>query len=266
MSKIIIVEDDPMISEIYQKKFTEAGFSVLVADSGEQVLSLVEKEPVDVVLLDLILPRMSGFDVLKKIKEGKSGPDTKVIIFSNLNQPEDQQKAIDLGSDGFIVKSEHTPSSLVKEVERLLNQFGEEKKNEARRLEKETDGQEKPEGKKILLIEDEEVFLEMFGDKLKQDGFSVTIANNGAWGMKEAMSGNYDLFIIDMMMPAMTGDEIVAKLKMEDKTKDIPIIIISASVDADVKKKVQEMGISVFFEKTKLIPSELSRKASELLM
>jgi len=182
MPKIVIVEDDPMISEIYQKKFVEAGFTVLVADSGEQIINLVEKEKIDVILLDLILPKMSGFDVIKKIRNEKMDSGVKIIVFTNLNQSEDRQKAMDLGADGFIVKSEHTPSSLVKEVERLLHHFGEEKKNEIKISKLENGDKDKKEqpGKKILLIEDEEVFLEMFGDKLTQDGFLVTRASNGA--------------------------------------------------------------------------------------
>jgi DNA-binding response OmpR family regulator len=268
MSKIIIVEDDPMISEIYQKKFSQSVFTVLSADSGEQVIGLVQKEKADVILLDLILPRMSGFEVIKELKSGKYDGSVKIIVSSNLNQEEDQRKARELGADGFIIKSKYTPSGLVKEVERLINEFGEEEKNE-KRIEREENGggqnTNKLGQKKILLIEDEEIFLEMFGDKLKQDGFSVSCANNGAWGVKEALQGDYDLFIIDMMMPAMTGDEIVAKLKLEEKTAGKPIIILSASVDEDARKKVGDMGVNAFFVKTQIVPSELSKKASELL-
>lgn len=263
MAKIIIVEDDPMISEIYQKKFSESGFEVMAADSGEKVLSVVKTEKVDVVLLDLILPKMNGFDVIKGIRSG-GNRDVKIIVFSNLNQEEDRAKATELGANGFIMKSEHTPTNLVKEVEKMISQLDEKKKNEEKMngngSKQETNGK-----KKILLIEDEQVFLDMFGEKLRQDGFEVMCADNGAWGMKEALKGNYDLFIIDMVMPAMTGEEIIAKLKLEDSTKNIPIIVFSASVDDEMRKKVMEMGANEFFVKTQIIPSELSNKVAELL-
>lgn len=266
MARIIIVEDDPMIAEIYQKKFTEAGFEALVANSGEQVLTLAKKEQVEAILLDLILPKMDGFEVLKVLRDGDYDRNIKIIISSNLNQKEDQDKAIKLGANGFITKSEYTPSNLIKEVERLLNQFGEEKKNEIREENIQSGQIEKNSiKKKILMIEDEEIFLEMFGDKLRQDGYEVKLASNGAWGLKEALQGDYDLFVIDMIMPHITGDEIVAKLKLEDKTKNKPIIILSASVDELVQKKVESMGISAFFVKTQLVPSDLSRKVGEIL-
>jgi CheY-like chemotaxis protein len=92
----------------------------------------------------------------------------------------------------------------------------------------------------------------------------VTFARNGAWGVKEAMKNNFDLFIIDMVMPAMTGEEMVTKLKMEDATKNIPIIILSASVEDDAIKRVEELGVQAFFTKTQITPSKLSNKVQEI--
>jgi CheY-like chemotaxis protein len=125
--------------------------------------------------------------------------------------------------------------------------------------------QHKTEGKKILIIEDQQVFIEMFGGKLKQDGFDVSSANNGAWGIKEALAKDFDLLVIDMVMPAMGGEEIVARLKAEEKTKNIPIIIISASVDEETQKRVEAMGVDAFFIKTRITPKDLSHKAQAIL-
>lgn len=124
---------------------------------------------------------------------------------------------------------------------------------------------EQIQNKKILMIEDEDVFIDIFGGRLEQDGFNVTFAKNGAWGLKELSENKYDLLIVDMMMPAMSGDEIVAKLRMEDETKNLPIVVLSASVDEETKIKVEEMGVSAFFIKTHITPIELSKKVGEIL-
>jgi DNA-binding response OmpR family regulator len=264
MTKIIIVEDDPMISEIYQKKFVDAGFEVLAATNGEQVLALAKNNKIDLILLDLIIPKMDGFEVIKNIREGKEyDKNIKIIVSSNLSQREDQEKAVNLGANGFITKATYTPSELVSEVQRILRQFGEQKKNEAR-LSGQNEAVSKNKKKRILLVEDEEIFLEMFGEKLKQDGFEVVLAKNGAWGIKEALRSEFDLFIVDMVMPAMTGKEIVEKIKMEDKLKNIPIIMLSASVEDRVGREAEKAGVNYFFTKTKITPSELSQKAQEL--
>ncbi len=267
MTKIIIVEDDLMISEIYQKKFLEAGFEVLTASSGEQLLSLAKNEKVNLILLDLIMPKLNGFDVIKSLRGGQYDPDIKIIVFSNLSQKEDREKAMELGANGFIVKSDFAPSALVEEVKRQMNQFSEEKKNEVRNIKGKDGGKEKDKNgkKKVLMIEDEEIFLEMFGDKLRQDGFEVDTAANGTVGLKKALSGKYDIFIIDMILPGITGDEIVTKIKLEDSVKNTPIIIFSASVDHEAEKKMIDLGANEFFMKTQLIPSDLSKKVAEML-
>ncbi|HPN96680.1 MAG TPA: response regulator [Candidatus Moranbacteria bacterium] len=266
MPRIIIAEDDPMIADIYHKKFTDFGFDVAMAETGDQVLTLAKKERPDVVLLDLVIPKMNGFEVIKALRGGNFDKDIKIIVFSNLNQPEDRKKASDLGADEYLIKAEYTPGDLVKEISRILHQHREEVKNEEKIAKNGDQGYSATKnGKKILFMEDEEVFQEMFGEKLKQDGYEVTPATNGAWGIKEAMLGNYDLFLIDMIMPAMTGEEIVAKIKLEEKIKDTPIVVLSASVDEKTKKKVEAMGVNKFFVKTQIIPSDLSEEISKIL-
>jgi CheY-like chemotaxis protein len=264
MTKLILVEDDPMISEIYQKKFVDAGFEVFLAESGEQALNVAKKETVDAVLTDLIMPKMDGFEVIKNLRSGDFDPDIKIIVSSNLSQKEDREKALRLGANGFLAKSDFSPSELVTEVKRLLGQYREQQKNLAKQ-EKSSDEIAEKGAKRILMIEDEEIIIEMFVDKLEQEGFAVSIARNGAWGVKEAMKESFDLFIIDMVMPAMTGEEMIAKLKMEEKTKDIPIIAFSASVEDDVMRRVEEMGVQAFYQKTQITPSELVKKVEELL-
>ena len=267
MAKIIIVEDDPMIAEIYQKKFSESGFEVFIANGGDQALNLARTEKVDVLMTDLIMPKMDGFQLIEGLRKGEYDPNIRIIVTSNLSQKEDQEKAIALGANGFLAKSNFSPSGLVKEVERLLGQFQHQQKNEIKMNAASQPVEEGDEtGKKrILMIEDEEIFIDMFGEKLKQDGFSVDDARNGAWGIKEAMKNDYDLIILDMVMPAMTGEEMLEKLKMEDKTKNIPVIVLSASVDEAMARKVKEMGAQEFIIKTQITPSQLSEKAEALL-
>lgn len=264
MPKILIVEDDPMISEIYEKKFGQAGFEVDIAEDGRQVLKDVSKDNYDIVLLDMVLPEMSGLDILDQLKKGKFNPEMKVIIFSNLSESGDKEKAFEKGADGYITKTQFTPSDLVKEIQRILGEYNEQKNNKEKR-ENGNNGKDTCNNKNILLIEDEEIFIDMFGSKLKDDGFCVEIAKNGAWGVKTALEKDFDLIIMDMVMPAMTGEEMVKRLKLEDKTKNIPIIMLSATLDEIEMKKVKGLGVGEFYEKTRIVPSELSKRVSEIL-
>lgn len=267
MPSVILVEDDPMIGDIYQKKFSSAGFDVAVVSSGKEFLNKAKDSHYDLALLDMVLPEMSGVEVLEELKKtGKNNPGMKVFIFSNLTSKEDLDRAIQAGADGYIPKTQFDPSGLVEEARRIINESGEQEKNEKRRngsAESESEGTKK---KKILLIEDEKTFIEIFCKKLQDEGYAVETAENGAWGLKEALAKDFDLIITDMVMPAMTGLEIIAKLRMEEKTKNVPIIVISASSTDEKIEEVKGLGISDFFVKTRIVPSDLARRVDELLI
>ncbi|MEA1926010.1 MAG: response regulator [Patescibacteria group bacterium] len=120
MKKILIVEDDPMLLEIYQKKFLDYKYDILTASTGIEALQKIRIEKPELVLLDLVLPEEDGFEVLKKIKQSPRTKDIKVIIFSNLSQVENKQKATELSADGFITKSDYTPREIIEEVGKVL--------------------------------------------------------------------------------------------------------------------------------------------------
>lgn len=121
MAKILLVEDDEMIAEIYEKKLGDSGFEVINAKSGKEALKRIAETPFDLVLLDMVLPELSGMDVLQELR---GNPDydknLKVVIFSNLSGPEEQEAAKKAGATGFISKTAYTPSQVVEEVRRYL--------------------------------------------------------------------------------------------------------------------------------------------------
>lgn len=120
MKKVLIVEDDPMLVEIYSKKFELSGFEVSLASSGTEAISKAQEVHPDVILLDLVLPEIDGFGALKKIREDKSLDNTKIIISSNLSQEDERQKAEDLGANGFITKANFTPQEMVDKVRDII--------------------------------------------------------------------------------------------------------------------------------------------------
>jgi len=127
MTKILIVEDDPMISEIYEKKFTAVGFEVIVATNSREVMRNMKQDKFDLILLDMVLPEMSGLEILKEVKGGKYYPIPKIIMFTNLDDKSDRNEALKLGADGFIAKTQYNPSELVIEIQKIMKEFGENK-------------------------------------------------------------------------------------------------------------------------------------------
>lgn len=263
MSKILLVEDDEFIADIYKKKFESSGFEVLNIMNGRAVLKAVADQHFDLILLDLVIPEMSGLEVLKELRGPQYPPDLRIVIFSNLSNPEDREQAVKLGANGFISKTEFSPSQVVEEVNRYLHQFGEQDKNESRRLVSETAAdlgiRPQADRKKILFIEDEEVFVDMFGKKLSDEGYEVLVENDGAKGLDRALQEDrLDLIITDAMLPGMNGKDVVEGIRSHEKTSRIPVFVISASVDDEDMRDMLAAGATRTYLKTKIVPSQLA--------
>lgn len=105
MAKIVLVEDDAMLAEIYQTRLNMAGHVCLVANDGLAGLALIEKELPDLALLDLMLPQMSGDDILREMRKSDWGKDTKAVFLTNISESEAPEGIENLGFERYIVKA-----------------------------------------------------------------------------------------------------------------------------------------------------------------
>jgi len=117
--RILIVEDDEFLQKILTTKFLREGFDTRAASDGEQALEKISELIPDLVLLDLILPKMTGFDVLTEIRMDSKIRQIPVIILSNLGQEEDIKRARELGALDFLVKADTSVNDVVKKVKEL---------------------------------------------------------------------------------------------------------------------------------------------------
>lgn len=120
-STILIVDDDKFLLDMYSLKFKEKGFTVLSALGSMEALEMIQgEEKPDVLLMDIVMPVMDGFELLKKVRDSNLLPEAKVIILSNLGQLSDINKGKELGVDGYIVKASATPTEVVGRVEQIM--------------------------------------------------------------------------------------------------------------------------------------------------
>lgn len=117
--KIVLIDDDRFISEMYSLKFKESGFEIETAEDAKTGLKKIKEFTPDLVLLDIVMPAMSGLETLAEIKKGE-GQKPKVILLTNLGQKDDVEKGMSLGADGYIIKANFTPSEVVKKIKDLL--------------------------------------------------------------------------------------------------------------------------------------------------
>ena len=116
--KILIIEDEKPIARALELKLVHAGFEAKAVFNGEDGVALFQKETFDLILLDLIMPKMDGFKVLEALKEKKI--ETPVIILSNLSQEDDERRAKALGAKEFFIKSNTPIATIVEKIERFL--------------------------------------------------------------------------------------------------------------------------------------------------
>ncbi len=121
--KILLVEDDPFLVDIYTTKFKEAGFLIETAFDGEEGLRKLKEEKFEILLLDIVLPQIDGWEILKKIKnektKNKNLKNFKIIILSNLGQKEEVEKGLKLGATKYLIKAHFTPSQIVEEIKNI---------------------------------------------------------------------------------------------------------------------------------------------------
>lgn len=123
MAKIMLVEDDAILVEMYEAKFELEGHEIVVATNGQECLNLLQDYQPDIILLDILMPKLNGFHVLKEIKKQPALRSIPVILLTNLGEAEvdmNQELARALGVNDYLIKSHHTPDEVVTKVMKAL--------------------------------------------------------------------------------------------------------------------------------------------------
>jgi DNA-binding response OmpR family regulator len=118
--KILLIEDDIALRSIYADVIAADGYTVVTAEDGEQGLAMVKMEKPDLVVLDIILPKLPGFEVLKSIRADAGTRDTIVLILSVMGEQRHIKKAMDLGADDYTVKGSHIPNDILGKIQALF--------------------------------------------------------------------------------------------------------------------------------------------------
>lgn len=118
--KILFIEDESALQKTFGDLLTQEGYKMISALDGETGLRLVKETKPDLILLDLILPKINGFEVLKKIKEDEETKDIPVIILTNLEEIKDVERTLESGATTYLVKSQYTLEEIVQKIKNIL--------------------------------------------------------------------------------------------------------------------------------------------------
>jgi signal transduction histidine kinase/CheY-like chemotaxis protein len=211
---VLIVEDDPASAELLARQIARAGFRTKIARTGTEALAKVQELKPDAITIDVLLPDIDGWEILKRLKGNRATNGIPTILITIVDNPELGEA---LGANGYFVKPVDA-----KELVKRLGTF--DFKKVGRRP------------TRILVVDDEAANRDWLSHVLEPAGFKVILATGGREGIDLARSRKPDLVMLDLVMPDVDGFDVVEALGRDDATKAIPIMVITAKdlTEADV--------------------------------
>ncbi len=217
--RILVVDDEPHIGELLRYQLERAGYEVLVARRGEEALVIARREHPDLITLDILLAGMDGFEVLEQLKSDERTADIPVVIISIVAEKENLMA---MGAVGFL------PKPLGEEE--LLRTLGQ------------ILGSSK-EAPHVLIADDDPDIVGWLEHLLQNQGCNVSTAADGEEVLNAVLLSPPDLILLDLRMPKLDGREVITRLKLREDTRDIPILVITASSIDRERDRVQILGM-----------------------
>ena len=249
---IILVEDERIIANLIELKLERSGYEIKTVHDGKAGLDLILESKPDLVLLDIALPTLGGFDILDKLKEEKLLPDLPVIILSNSGQPIEIERAKDAGVRDYLIKVNFSPEEVLEKVKAVLEK---EKKPKTESFSTE----------QILLIEDDTFIAELIMEHLEKEGLGLDLARDAETAMKKIRENRPKLILLDLVLPGMDGYEFLKKLKADKEFASIPDIILSNLGQKSEVERGIKLGAEVFLVKASLDLDEIFQRIKQSL-
>lgn len=226
---VLVVEDDRMAANLLTLYLTNAGYDVITAIDGEEAIKKAQEFHPFLITLDIMLPKKDGWDVLSELKNSPEVADIPVIIVSIVDN---KDLGFSLGAVEYLLK----PIDRVKLIDTVSACIPMER-NKGKPME-------------ILVVDDDENAVKYMSSVLENAGFDVLKAYSGSAGINLAIQSNPDLIILDLMMPNISGFDVVEKLRAHPTAKGIPIVICSAKDITSEDKKVLNGNILAIVQKS----------------
>ncbi len=250
MKKILIIEDDVFLGDVLLKKLKHESYDVLLCRDGIEGFKKISDFKPDLVLLDIILPSMNGYEILEAKAKDKAVQDIPVIIISNSGQPVEISRALSLGVKDYLVKAQFDPDDVLSKVKAELSK-------EKTKIAVNPTAGASLEDKKIMWVEDDNFLSDIIARKLSREKCALVHATEGEEAIGLAEKEQPDVILLDILLPGIDGFEILSRLKANQKTKQIPVILLSnLGQKADVDKG-QSLGAACFLIKATVTLDEI---------
>ena len=233
---ILVVEDNAEASEILTRHLEAGGFRMAIARTGNEALAMARELKPVAITLDILLPEIDGWEVLKRLKADEFTWNIPVVVISVIDNP---ALGLALGAKDYFVKPVDRGALLSR-----LNQYAFGAKNQHGET-------------SVLVVDDEPANLDLLQALLEPEGFKVLKASGGRQGIDVARAKLPELILLDLMMPGVTGFDVVEALRTDATTRSIPIMVLTAKELTTEDKAALNGHVAAIFERNSLAGSEL---------
>ena len=270
--KILIVDDDPLNVKLLAAKLPAESYEILTAYDGREALQKVETESPDLVLLDVMMPGIDGYQVTRSLKKDPNTRDIPIVMVTALDSTDDKVKGLEAGADEFLNKPVNS-SELKTRVQSFLRlrQYQQQlqaqlsaKASVSEPVDTENGQPSSSDPASILLVEDNDRDVRLLQRYLQSDSYRITVCPDGQQAIALISGGTFDLMLLDILLPDIDGFEICRRMKATPATRDIQIVVITSLPDLESKLRGLELGVDDFLVKP-INPLELKARINALL-
>ena len=256
--RILIVDDDPINVKMLKAKLSGEKYDLYGAFGGQECLRMVDEIVPDLILLDIMMPEINGYEVTSRIKGNPATSHIPIILVTALDSPEDRNQGMTSGADEFLTK----PVNKAEIMARVSSMLRLKKYHD--QLSLRTQAEEKFVGTKnmaatarprktalplVLIVEDNTMDMKVIQNHLRGQPYRLITAESGEAAIETAAREKIDVMLLDVVLPGMDGFEVCRRLKAEEKTRNIQIVIITGLSDLESKIMGVEQGADDFLVK-----------------
>lgn len=249
--KVLIAEDEKFLGEILLTKFSSVGYATTLARDGAEALEKIRALQPDVVLLDILMPKMDGYQVLEAMANEGLTKTIAVIIISNSGQPVEIDRALKLGARDYLIKVQFNPDEVLAKVRQQLEPP----------VEKPVAGA----NKKILMVEDDQFLRELATKKFRLAGYEIVTAADGAEALTLVERENPALILLDIILPGLDGFEVLRTLRTSPPHRHIPVVMLSNLAQESDVARGKKLGAVEYLVKTEFTLDEIVKKIKRLI-
>jgi two-component system cell cycle response regulator len=251
-ARVLVVDDVPPNVKLLEAKLTSEYFDVLTAFSGPEALDVISREHPDIILLDVMMPGMDGFEVCRRIKGDAATAHIPVVMVTALDQPSDRVAGLEAGADDFLTKPVQDLAlfARVRSLVRLKVMMDELRNREATGANLGWDNEDDaiieidvPDDGAILIVDEQERVMERIARALDDVG-DLTFIAGGDDAAERAREKNFDLIIVSLTMRNTDGLRVCSKLRSFEETRHVPILVMVDDGNTKLLVRALEMGVN----------------------